>query len=449
MKNVNLITSSRRLMALAAIASGVALVPQSMMAATAAQVVQQAGVVKGQVLDSTGEPVIGATVKVQGQKGGTVTDLDGNFSVDAPKGATLEISYVGYKTQTVKVGNGPVNITLQDDNQSLSEVVVVGFGTQKKVNLTGAVSVVDSKELASRPVANATQALQGLVPGLQISNSSGSMDATPSVNVRGTTTIGEGSSGTPLILIDGAEGDLNTINPQDIESVSVLKDAAASSIYGSRAPFGVILVTTKKGKSGKITVNYNNSFRFSSMIRQKHMMNSVDYAAWVNDAQTNGGSGVFFDADRMAKIKAYHEATPVSPGVRRDASGNLLYAISSSNGSTWDDGYGNGIDDVDWYDALFKSSTFSQEHNASVSGGSDKFNFYASFNYLHNGGFMKLATDKNDRYNTAAKIGAQITDWLHLDYSTRWTRTDFERPANLTSSLYQDLARQGWPVLPL
>ena len=437
------------MMALAAIASGVALVPQSMMAATAAQVVQQAGVVKGQVLDSTGEPVIGATVKVQGQKGGTVTDLDGNFSVDAPKGATLEISYVGYKTQTVKVGNGPVKITLQDDNQSLSEVVVVGFGTQKKVNLTGAVSVVDSKELASRPVANATQALQGLVPGLQISNSSGSMDATPSVNVRGTTTIGEGSSGTPLILIDGAEGDLNTINPQDIESVSVLKDAAASSIYGSRAPFGVILVTTKKGKSGKITVNYNNSFRFSSMIRQKHMMNSVDYAAWVNDAQTNGGSGVFFDADRMAKIKAYHEATPVSPGVRRDASGNLLYAISSSNGSTWDDGYGNGIDDVDWYDALFKSSTFSQEHNASVSGGSDKFNFYASFNYLHNGGFMKLATDKNDRYNTAAKIGAQITDWLHLDYSTRWTRTDFERPANLTSSLYQDLARQGWPVLPL
>ena len=156
-----------------------------------------------------------------------------------------------------------MNVTLEDDNQALSEVVVVGFGTQKKVNLTGAVSVIDSKEIASRPVANATQALQGLVPGLQISSSSGSMDATPNVNVRGTTTIGEGSKGTPLILIDGSEGDLNTINPQDIESVSVLKDAAASSIYGSRAPFGVILVTTKKGKSGKVTVNYNNSFRFS------------------------------------------------------------------------------------------------------------------------------------------------------------------------------------------
>ena len=236
MENLKLITSSRRLMALAALATGVALPPQSIMAASTAQVVQQSGVVKGQVLDPSGEPVIGATVKVKGSKTGTVTDIDGNFSLSAAPGAMVEVSYIGYKTMTVKAGNGPLNVTLEDDNQALSEVVVVGFGTQKKVNLTGAVSVIDSKEIASRPVANATQALQGLVPGLQISSSSGSMDATPNVNVRGTTTIGEGSKGTPLILIDGSEGDLNTINPQDIESVSVLKDAAASSIYGSR-PF--------------------------------------------------------------------------------------------------------------------------------------------------------------------------------------------------------------------
>ena len=449
MKNVNLLTSSRRLLALAAIATGVALPPQAVMASQVAQSVQQTGTVKGQIVDASGEPVIGATVRVKGSKEGTITDLDGNFTLKAQPGTMIEVSYIGYKPLTAKAGNGPMKLTLIDDNQSLNEVVVVGFGTQKKVNLTGSVSVVDSKELASRPVANATQALQGLVPGLQISNTSGSMDATPDINVRGTTTIGEGSKGSPLVLIDGSEGDLNTINPQDIESVSVLKDAAASSIYGSRAPFGVILVTTKKGKSGKVTINYNNSFRFSGMIRQKHMMNSVDYAAWVNDAHTNSGSSVFFDDDRMAQIKAYHEATPVGPGTRKDANGNLLYGISSSNGSTWQDGYGYGVDDVDWYDALFKSSAFSQEHNASISGGSDKFNFYTSFNYLHNGGFMKLAKDKNDRFNTTAKIGAQITDWLHLDYSTRWTRTDFQRPANLTSSLYQDLARQGWPVLPL
>ena len=144
-----------------------------------------------------------------------------------------------------------MNIVMKDDTHTLNEVVVVGFGTQKKVNLTGAVAMVGGDDLAERPVTSAAQALQGMMPGLQISSSSGSMDATTSINVRGTGTIGQGSSGSPLILIDGAEGDINTVNPQDIENISVLKDAAASSIYGSRAPFGVILITTKKGKSGK------------------------------------------------------------------------------------------------------------------------------------------------------------------------------------------------------
>ena len=449
MKNVNLLTSSRRLMALAAIASGVALVPQSMMAATAAQVVQQSDVVKGQVLDPTGEPVIGATVKVQGQKGGTVTDLDGNFSVDAPKGSTLEISYIGYKAQTIKVGNGPLKVTMQDDNQSLNEVVVVGFGTQKKVNLTGSVAVVDSKEFESRPVTSATQALQGAVPGLRISSSSGSLESNQSMSVRGIGTIGEGSSGSPLVLIDGSEGDINTINPQDIESVSVLKDAAASSIYGSRAPFGVIMITTKSGKQGKVSVNYNNSFRFNSLIREKHMMNSVDFASWVNDFSTAEGGGAYFSDDRMARIKAYHDATPVGPGTRKDKDGNLLYGISSTNGSNWDDGYAAGIDDVDWYDAVYRNTTFAQEHNASVSGATDLVNYYASANFLDNKGFMKLADDKFTRYTGTAKLGIQIAKWLKMNYNMRYTRTDYKRPANLTSSLYADMARQGWPILPL
>ena len=148
-----------------------------------------------------------------------------------------------------------ITIKLQEDSQTLSEVVVVGFGTQKKVNLTGAVDVIDNKQLQERPVANAVQALQGIVPGLQISQESGSIGSNPSINIRGTATIGEGTSGSPLILVDGMEADLNSINPQDIENISVLKDAAASSIYGSRAPFGVILVTTKSGRDGKISIN--------------------------------------------------------------------------------------------------------------------------------------------------------------------------------------------------
>ncbi len=409
---------------------------------------QSADLLKGTVTDSQGEPIVGATVKLKGSTGGTISDIDGNFSVKARTGAVLEISYVGFKTIEVKATAG-MKVTLVEDSKQLNEVVVVGFGTQKKANLTGAVAMVDGDDLAARPVTTAAQALQGMVPGLQITQSSGSMDATASINVRGTATIGQGSSGSPLILVDGSEADINTINPQDIESISVLKDAAASSIYGSRAPFGVILITTKKGKSGKVTVNYNNSFRFNSPIRQKHMMNSVDFAAWMNDSYYNSGWGTYFNSDYMKQIEAYHNAKPVGPGTRQLADGTLVYGISSSNGQVWDDGYSHGIDDVDWYDAIYKSTTFSMEHTASVSGGSDKFNYYASFDYLNNNGLMKLADDQFNRYAANARINGKITDWLSFSYTSRWTRTDFERPANLTDNLYNDLARQGWPILPL
>ena len=421
-------------------------------AARAIQAEQSQGEVKGKVVDSAGEPVIGATVKIDGEgKVGAITDIDGNFVLkNVAKGGTLEISSIGFSTQKVSFRPGQsLNVTMKDDSHTLDDVVVVGFGTQKKVNLTGAVSVINSKEIAQRPVQSAASALQGLIPGLQVKSSSGSLESNPSINVRGTGTIGQGTSGSPLILIDGAEGDINTINSQDIESVSVLKDAAASSIYGSRAPFGVILITTKKGKQGKPVVNYNNSFRFSGMIRGKHMMNSVDFASWYNDGLVNSGGNPHFGTDRMNQIVAYHNATPVRPGVRVDANGKELYAISSSNGITWDDGYANGIDDVDYYNEIYRSSTFSQEHNASVSGATDKINYYASFNFLDNQGFMKLNEDKYQRYNSMAKLGIQVTDWLRMDYDMRYTRTDYKRPAELTDNLYNDLARQGWPVLPL
>jgi TonB-linked SusC/RagA family outer membrane protein len=412
--------------------------------------IQQTSSVNGVVVDQTGEAIIGATIKVKGSQKGAISDYDGNFTIDAQRGDELEISYIGYKTQVIKVAGQHVKVTLLEDSKALQEVVVVGFGTQKKVNLTGAVSVVDGDELAQRPVANAAQALQGVVPGLQIASTSGSLDASPSINVRGTATIGEGSSGSPLILIDGMEGDLNTINPQDIQSISVLKDAAASSIYGSRAPFGVILITTKNGgKDSKVKVNYNNSFRFSNLIRGKHMMNSVDYASWLNDAKTNQGQSVFFDAERMAAIKEYHDATPVGPGTRRTADGKLVYAIGSQNGVTWDDGYGYGIDDVDWYDVVYRNSAFSQEHNASVNGGSDKLNFYASIGYLDQGGFMNMGSDGYKRYNGTAKMNIELAKWIRMNYNMRFARTNYHRPAALTSSLYNDMARQGWPMLPL
>lgn len=412
---------------------------------------QQKKQISGVVKDQSGEPVIGAAVVEKGTTNGTVTDLDGRFSLSVTDNSLIEISYIGYKTQSVKpVAGQELIITLKEDTEVLDEVVVVGFGTQKKVNLTGSVGVVSAEELKERPVTNAAQALQGVVPGLQITQTNGSLEDTPSINVRGTTTIGQGTSGSPLILIDGMEGDLNTINPQDIANISVLKDAAASSIYGSRAPFGVILVTTKSGsKEGKTSINYNNSFRWGTPINMNHMMNSVDFASWMNDTFTNGGSSVFFDSDRMDQIVAYHNAKPYAPGQRITSDGTILTGISAGDNGYWLDGYAYGIDDVDWYGEIYKKWTFSQEHNFSVSGGSAKFNYYASFNYLDQGGFMNLGEEGLKRYNGTAKISSQITNWLRFNYSMRFTRQDYVRPATLTSSLYSDMARQGWPVLPL
>ena len=233
--------------------------------------------VKGTVTDESKLPMPGVSVVVKGTTHGTSTDIDGKYELQAKAGDVLEFSSVGYTTQSKKVVGGgksySLSVVLKENTQQLSEVVVVGFGTQKKVNLTGSVSSVDSKAIESRPVATVTEALQGLVPGLNISTSGagGQLDATKGFNIRGAGTIGAGSSSSPLVLIDGMEGNMNALNPNDIENISVLKDAAAASIYGSRAPFGVILITTKKGKSGKVTVHYSSNLRADSPIIRPKM----------------------------------------------------------------------------------------------------------------------------------------------------------------------------------
>lgn len=215
---------------------------------SAANVVLQGQPCKGVVKDSSGETVIGASVLVKGTTNGTITDIDSNFTLNnVEQGATIQISFVGYQTLEVVWNGTPLNITLKDDTQLLDEVVVVGFGTQKKVNLTGSVSTMNSEELTARPVSSVAQAMQGMVAGMNFSYSDGGrLDSNLNFDIHGTGTIGDGSSASPLVLIDGAEGNLNAINPADIENISILKDASASSIYGSRAAFGVVLVTTKK-----------------------------------------------------------------------------------------------------------------------------------------------------------------------------------------------------------
>ena len=398
--------------------------------------------VTGTVNDALG-PVIGASVVEKANTGnGTITDMDGNFSLMVPSDATLVISFVGYATQEIPLnGRTSISVNLKEDTEMLQEVVVVGFGTQKKVNLTGSIGIADAKDLEARPVSNATQALQGLVPGLQISTNTGELDKNMSINIRGAGTIGDGSSGSPLILIDGMEGDLNTVNPQDIENISVLKDAAAASIYGSRAPFGVILVTTKKGKSGKATINYNNSFRWGSPINMPEMMDSYTFANYYNQAAFNGNQGQQFSDAVMRQMLEFQAAGGSSKG-GLPTDGNVW---GKPAGDPFTTAYAN----TDWYKEIYKDSSFSQEHNMSISGGSEKITYYASLAYLDQNGLLRPADDKLQRFNASAKFSAQLTDWLKFNYSMRYVRQDMERPTKFNGGLYEKIGRQTWPNLPV
>ena len=386
-------------------------------------------------------PGVSVAVKAGESISGVVTDINGKYQLKASPNATIEFSFIGFKSIQQQVGNRKViNVTLEIDNQMLEEVVVVGYGTQKKVNLTGSVSVIDSKAFESVPVANAVQALQGQVPGLNIySNKGGGLNQKQSINVRGIGTIGEGSTGDALILIDGMEADIFSVNPQDIESISVLKDAAASSIYGSRAPFGVVLVTTKKGKAGKAQINYNNSFRLSSPINMPSSLDSYTYALFFNDAGYNSGWGSYnwVSQTRLQRIKDYMD-------------GKISYTTIPLNGSnTWADGYQEGNDNIDYYNLFFKKNVFAHEHNFSVNGGTDKIQYYLSANYLDQDGTLRMGEDYSKRYTMSAKISAQLSRAVSLSSNTRFVRNDFVQPTHMNDSFFSDIGRQCWPVKPL
>ena len=261
--------------------------------------------IKGTIKDSAGEPIIGANVILKGDATvGSITDIDGNFDLSVPSNATLQVSYIGYNTQDVPVGNKSfLNITLKEDTETLDEVVVVGFGTQKKVNLTGAVASVSSEALANKPVANIGQALQGVLPNLNVSATSASPGAVPSFNVRGGTSMSQDSNGkwqvdegSPLILVDGIQMDatyLNMLNPNDIESISLLKDAASAAIYGARATYGVMLVTTKSGqKEQRPTVTYNFSMQWNTPSHRPDIMDAYTLQLAENERTEWTGNSV-------------------------------------------------------------------------------------------------------------------------------------------------------------
>ena len=261
--------------------------------------------VTGTVTDASG-PVIGATVMQKGTTNGTITDMDGKFSLDGvKKGDVIQITYIGYIMQEITYTGKPIKVTLVEDSKKLDEVVVVGYATVTKANLTGAVSAVDSKVLEDRPIINLGQGLQGTIPNLNITTS-GQPGKGSTYNVRGETSINGGS---PLVLVDGVEMDPNLINPQDVASVSVLKDAASASIYGARAAYGVILITTKTGKKNMPTqVSLDASISFNSPTTRPSYMNSMEYANWMNAANNLTNGRDLFSADEMEHITAYFNA---------------------------------------------------------------------------------------------------------------------------------------------
>lgn len=400
--------------------------------------------VRGVVSDASG-PLPGVSIKVEGTNSGAVTNGSGSFTLQANSTASLSFTFVGYKTQRVTLnarnrsasGDHVLNVTLLSDETALDEVVVVGFGTQKKVNLTGAVGTVDAKALESRPVQNAVQALQGLVPGLNISASGngGELNSGKSINIRGTGTIGAGSKGDPLVLIDGMEGDLTALNPQDIESISVLKDAASSSIYGSRAPFGVILVTTKKGSSGAAKINYNTSFRNSSPVLLPDMMDSYSFVNYFNDASRNGGGGAVFDDKVVDRVLKYQNGELAANDV-----------VELGSGGKWNYDFTNA--DVDWYSEYYGNKPLSQEHSLSINGGSDKWQYYASANYLDQEGLMRYGRDEFNRYTLTAKISGELSRFVRVNYSSRFVRQDYSRATYMSDGFYDNVARRARPIRP-
>ena len=404
----------------------------------------QPGTCSGTVTDTKGEPLIGVAVSVKGTTTGVSTDLDGKFILgDVSEGSVLVFQSIGYKTEELTWTGNPLEIIMEEDTEILDEVVVVGFGTMKKVDLTGAVASVDTKALDSRPVTSVGQALQGVVPGLNISmpSNGGRLDSSPSYNIRGTGNLGTGSSASPLILIDGVAGDLNSINPQDIESISVLMDAASSAIYGSRAPFGVILVTTKRGEKGKANITYSNNFRWSRPTRIPDMLDSYRWALYMNRGEVNNGQADYsvISQTTIENIQKYM-AGEITTTCDLNGEQDGKYPF---NTTTWAN--------ENWPRNFLDKTSFGQEHNINVSGGTDKVQYYVSGAFLSQDGQLNYSDESKYRYNVTGRVGADITKWLRMEFNSRFIREEISMPSYIKlngDTFFQEITKLH-PNMPL
>lgn len=404
--------------------------------ATAAQ--QQP--VKGTIVDVNGNPIPGASVMIPGTTTGTVTLVDGTFSLNIAEGTTVEVGCLGYTTVKVNAKNG-MKIVLKEDALMLSDVVVVGYGTQKKANLTGAVATVDvNKTLEARSTADLGKALQGAVPGLTVLNTSGKIGAEPTVVIRGVGTLSNSATSTPLYVVDGVPIDnISYLNTQDIESISVLKDASSSSIYGTRAAFGVVLITTKSAKTTEhIQVNYTNNFGWSQATTLPDYPTVLEQISALNQVNHRYGLdselfGMYLDRDAYIKAaEAWQNKHGGKSGYREMVEG---------------DDYIPGVGYVaDWDVAgiMFNNAAPSQNHTISVQGNVGKTNYYMSFGYDKEQGLMNFNPDKLKKYNATVNVTTQVNDWIQIGARVNYVNKDYEDCTDaLRQGSYQYLWRWG------
>lgn len=379
----------------------------------------QTGTVSGIVLDEFGEPMIGVSVLLKGTTTGIITDVDGNFTLAAKTGDVLLVKYLGYKDQEVTVaGNTRLKIVLQEDTQNLEEVVVVGYGTQKKVNLTGAVSAVSGEEITKRPVANTTTMLQGQMPGVRITSDRGQPgNENVQIRVRGQGTY-SGTGSDPLILINGVEGDLASLDPNIIESISVLKDAASASIYGSRAANGVILITTKNGMGVKdrVSIRYNGNFAVHTPTNLLDLIwDSPTYMKYFNMAKDNSGAPA---TDRYSEEMIANYTNPSDP---------------------------TRYPSFDWVDYMFNPA-FVQQHNLNVSGTSGKISYNASLSMVNQPGTMK--GQKFKRYNATLDLTSQVNDWIRFGMYFTGSRSNRQETRQGDTDAYLSTISQAPTYMP-
>jgi TonB-linked SusC/RagA family outer membrane protein len=386
----------------------------------------------GTVLDAKGELIAGASVLEQGTTNAAMTDADGQFTITVRQGATLVISFLGYKSQSYTVGAAEtVRIVLQEDSQVLDEVVVVGYGTQRRENLTGAVATVDvEKALIGKPVADITKSLQGITPGLSITYKSGNLGSGATINLRGNGTIidGAATAGTPLILVDGVATDLTMVNPNDIANISVLKDAASASIYGTRGAFGVVLITSKKGtRSDKIRFSYSTNVAFSKP------SGLVDFVDPEQELPVLMQSALRTSGARSESFGMYHDVLlPKIVEWKQKYAGNrqsneMIY------GEDWEIIGGRAYTYRVWdpHKEMLRDWTPTQNHNLSVQGNlGAESSFLVSLGYTEQQGFMKIKTDNLKRYNAHVNLDTRLSKWLKAGFDVQFARKNHEEPYN-------------------